>query len=149
MEGSVKNESEIVLELAKDFIQVMLDSNEQFDKAFFRFHSDKNGYGGNASYISGQNVNLLGQFKFDGFVEKTCDNFEQLKSLIAQNNKPFCVALLVIDSSYNFKVFYEYSDIDKWFITKIDSDGMPKGYDINTPLKQTVSKSKKWWQFWL
>ena len=148
MESSVKNESELVIELAKDFIQTMIDSDKKWDKAFFRFHSDKNGYGGNASYIEGSSVNLLGQFNSDDFVERACDNFEKLKELISQSNKPFCVALLVIDREYNFKVFYEYTDIDKWFITKIDSDGIPRDYDINTPLNESAPKEKKWWQFW-
>ena len=148
MENSMKSESEMVIELAKGFIQTMIDSNEKWDKAFFRFHSDVNGYGGNASYTQGSSVNLLGQFKFDGFVEKTCDKFENLKKSLAQSNKPFCVALLVIDNQYNFKILYEYNDLDKWFITKIDSDGIPRGYDINAPLSENPLKLKKWWRFW-
>jgi len=144
----MQKESEIVLELAKDFIQTMESSGEKWEKAFLRFNIDETQFGSGGSYITNGQVKILDVFDSDAFIDRMCDRFNKLYGLFKENKKPFCVVLLVIDSEFNFKVLYEYSNPTKWHITKIDSDGIPQGYDVNTELDSPAPVSKKWWKLW-
>jgi hypothetical protein len=124
-----KTQAEITISLAKTFISYMNSFNEPWDKAYFRFHIDNEHYGCNGSYSLKGNAKLLSVFDHEELYNSLESISLQLHDVMVKdvNFGDFRVALITITSGFDFDIKYEYADINKWKITRIDSNGIPIG----------------------
>lgn len=124
-----KTQAKITITLAKTFISYMNGFNEPWDKAYFRFHMSDNHYGCSGSYSLNGSAKLIGVFEneelYDSLESIALQLHEVMKKKVCTGG--FRVALLTITSDFDFDIKYEYTDINKWKITKIDSNGIPIG----------------------
>ena len=114
----------VVIELAKRFIEFMRNLAPDWTKAFYRFRAEEERYGSNASYAVGSNVFLVAALKQAAFY----DRMNALgATLLKDLGKSQGVFLLTIDAEFNYDIKFEWSDLHRWEITKLDGGtGLPK-----------------------
>jgi hypothetical protein len=113
------------IEMAKDFIHCLQSAAPTFDRAFYRFRSEPSMYGSNASYVVGAEVHLLDPFGNSTFFEHIN---ERARNLLQKLDKERGVILLTVNSTFDYKINFEWNDLERWKITKIDGvSGIPAG----------------------
>ncbi len=117
--------TELVVEIAKEFMTLLQESGREWSKGFFRFKSDDDNYGANASYVVGENVSLISAMKNREFYNKMN---ELGRKLVNSFGKTRGVFLVIADSSFDYEIKFEWDDLSKWEITKLDQNtGIPAG----------------------
>jgi hypothetical protein len=140
--------SELIISASKEYIDFMSKNHNGWEKAFFRFHiNEGSDHGGCGSFIKGHKVSILGVFD-NNLHDTLIDMLLSLWDRLRINDKQFLVCLLVVDSEFSYSILFEYTDKSKWYITKIDSDGIPKDFDVNAALIEQIPKRKKWLGIW-
>lgn len=126
-----ENNSEIVIEAAKSYMAYMEEKHPGWEKAFFRCHVNVgSNHGGNGSYVKDGDVFLHGSLRCQDLYENLVGHLYELWESLKTEGKEFLVCLLVVDSSFNFNVYFEHNEANKWQISKLDgSNGTPSGYD--------------------
>ena len=120
--------SKLVIDLAQLFLEQLPHIASDWTRAFFRFIATDDHYGSSASYVTPQDVMLVSAMKYGGFYDRMNDLGFQLRRETENNGRKFCVFLLVVDAAFNYEIKFEYRDIEKWKITKLDgASGMPAG----------------------
>lgn len=121
--------NELVVSIAKKFLEYASVAASGWEEAFLRFEGNKEATGLTSIYRAGEQSAYFDyddelEFEFYSDVEK---DFTKLQSLILNEaGKEFCVCLVRVDSEYNYKLYYEYEDQKKWFITKMGGEsGIP------------------------
>ena len=115
----------IVVELAKEFIGLVRSIEPKWNRAFFRFSTDEMKYGSNASYSFDSAVTLIDPFKCKPFFSSMNEKGKQLFRLIKKERG---VLLLTVDSDFNYDTKFEYDNLERWKISKIDGGtGVPVG----------------------
>jgi hypothetical protein len=120
--------SELVVAIAKRFIEFALASTtDKWDEAFLRFEGPVAEFKVASIYRAGERSAF---FRSDSKLEvhtELADLFGELCAELAKTTgKEFIVALLRVDSEYNYRLFYEYEDSNKWYITKMGGQsGIP------------------------
>ena len=117
--------SVLVVELAKNLIAFMRDLDPSWESAYFRFSSEGFKYGSNGSYVAESKVSLIDPFESGDFFNKmNLLSLELLKSL----GKEVGVLLLSANSAFNYEMKYEFQDMGRWRITKMNGGtGLPEG----------------------
>ncbi|AXV76818.1 MULTISPECIES: hypothetical protein [Ralstonia solanacearum species complex] len=115
----------VVIELAKEFIELMRELDPKWSKAYYRFRSEGGRYGSNASYISESNVSLIGALKWAGFYERMNARGAKLVEILGKTQGVF---LLTIDAEFSYDIKFDWEDLSRWEITKLDGGtGLPQG----------------------
>jgi hypothetical protein len=118
--------SQLVVELAREFMQLAMRVNPSWTKAFFRYCHEKGRMGSNASCVSNGMADLIDPFEHHATFNKLNDIGE---SLFQSTGKNTAVILLVVDSEFNYDLKFEYEDMSKWIINKMDgATGVPEGF---------------------
>lgn len=119
----------LVISIAKSFIEYALASTQDdWEEAFLRFEAGEDMTGVTCIYRTANDSAYFrskSKFEFYSEVEKL---FVALRDEIKKEaGKDFCVCLLRIDSSYNYNIYYEYADSQRWLISKLDGQsGIPR-----------------------
>lgn len=117
--------SAIVVGLAKNLIAFMRDLDPSWKSAYFRFSSEGFKYGSNGSYVTGSTVSLIDPFESGDFFNKMNSSSLELLKLLGKEKG---VLLLSADSSFNYEMKYEFQDMGRWRITKMNGGtGLPEG----------------------
>jgi len=122
--------SQLVVDIAKRFIEYALAAvgDNGWDEAFLRYEGWPQRYGVTSIYRKGEKSAFL-----DSELSHETDialgkQFRELSQELAKaTGKEFVVALLRVDAEHDYKMFYEYQDPKKWYITKMNGQsGIPK-----------------------
>ncbi|PVZ66700.1 hypothetical protein [Pelagibaculum spongiae] len=120
----------LVKEIAKLYMEYSDEKFSGWSKAFYRIRALPSQFGGNGSYINGDEVELIGVFDHEELLEPLHKLFKELWQALESIEKEFIVCLLVVDSEYNFNIYFDYEDPEKWSISKLDGGiGIPVGYE--------------------
>jgi len=123
---NLESASELVVNLAKEFVTLVERLDPTWIRAFWRFESEEARYGSNASYDSPGGIFLIGAIKEGAAYERMNELGRQLWGAERDPSKRFCVCLLVIDCSLDYELKFEQQDIRKWKITKTNgATGIP------------------------
>ncbi|MEJ2419623.1 MAG: hypothetical protein P8Y45_22400 [Exilibacterium sp.] len=118
--------SHLVVELAREFMQLVMRVNPSWTKAFFRYCHEGGRLGSNASCVSNDVADLIDPFDHNIALNKLNDIAEEI---FQSTGKDRAVILLIVDSKFNYDVKFEYIDMSKWMISKLDgSNGIPTGF---------------------
>jgi len=83
------------------------------------------------SYVLSDDVHIFDVLKHKPMFSDFHNFWPQLREASSNSGKMFCVALLIVDSAFNYEIKYEYDDISRWAITKLDgASGLPAGYVV-------------------
>ena len=115
----------IIVDIAKRFIELLRQLEPKWKKGYLRFRFDPGQYGSNASYENDSKVLLIDAMKNNQFyVSVNKKGAELMKDL----GNPQGVFLLVVDSTFKYKYHFEYEDLERWKISKMDgATGVPVG----------------------
>lgn len=117
--------SALVVEMAKKFISFMRDFDSSWEKAYIRFSLDGSQYGANGSYESRNGVSLIDPFESSRFFDEMNSYFIDLLKRLDKKNG---VLLLSVDASFNYEMKYEFQDMGRWKISKMNGGtGIPDG----------------------
>ena len=115
----------IVLELAKEFIEFVRQVEPRWSKAFYRFRFEELRYGANGSLVVDSNAMLIGAIKHAHLYESMNIKGAELLELLDKTQGVF---LLTVDSDFNYDVQFEWVDLYRWEITKVNgATGFPTG----------------------
>lgn len=126
---SDQEQTALVMELAKSFMQEMFDTEPDWQKAYYRFsvreYEDFIRSGSSASYVSHGEVTLLGGPEHREFFNYMNDMARELLRLFEKDQ---AVLLLTIGSNFTYEIQFEYQDLERWQINKMDGrTGIPEG----------------------
>lgn len=114
-----------IVELAKEFIELVRGIEPRWSKAYYRFRSDGLRYGSNASYVLDSSATLISAISQAKFYDSMNEKGARLLALMGKERGVF---LLATDSTFKYDVKFEWEDLHRWEITKIKGGtGIPKG----------------------
>lgn len=116
-------QSATVVELAKRLIELMREIAPDWQVAYYRYQKGPGETASNGSYVQGTDVTLIGAMRHGAF-------YNAMASLSADllAGKPRAVLLLRASSDFSYDVKFDYDDLDRWTITKLDGrTGIPEG----------------------
>jgi hypothetical protein len=120
-------QTHLIISLAKRFIEGVLELEPAFEKAYFRFQAEQRSYHACASYSTAAGVELVDALDSGEFIDGMTDLFVQL---VAEIETVPVLFLLVVDNNYDYEMKYEYDDLSKWAITRMDGGtGVPAGLE--------------------
>lgn len=126
--NDIDEASRLTIELAKALIREMQAMQTPWKTAFLRasFEDGVDTYKG--SVVLDDGVQLLDVFKHKLFFASVREIVPRLREASASGGTQFCVALLIVDSKFDYEVKYEYADPDRWGISKMHGGtGLPVG----------------------
>jgi hypothetical protein len=122
--------SAVVIDLAKRFVELTAALDLNWSKAFCRFCQDGPMCGSSASYVAGSQVALVDPFENSRFFDDTNAKCQRLLKILGKDR---AVVLLTVDSKLGYDVKFEYENMDRWRITKLNGGtGMPAGLSYET-----------------
>ena len=121
--------SRLVVELARLLIREMQALGKPWKKAFLRSEIVEGVQTHKGSFVCGDVVYLFDVLEHKTMFSGVHEIARRLREASANEEKRFCVALLVVDSNFGYEVQYEYDDVGRWAISKLDGgSGIPAGY---------------------
>jgi predicted regulator of Ras-like GTPase activity (Roadblock/LC7/MglB family) len=115
--------SEVVVDLAKEFASLVGSLDSAWTKAYYRFRAEELRYGSNASYVSGPAVTLIGAIKHGPFYESMNEKGAELLKHLGKKKGVF---LLIVDNKLDYDIKFEWDDLHRWEISKMDGrSGIP------------------------
>ena len=120
-------ESAVVIDLAKGLLELMSQTDPEWTRAFFRFAVQPGRFGSVASYVASAKVTIIDPFCSIGFFESMNAKCARLMSLLG---KEAGIVLLSVGCDLSYKIDFEFADLDRWRITKLNGGtGIPDGAD--------------------
>ena len=117
--------SAIVIELVKCLVEQVRQLDEDWGRAFYRFIWAPLRYGANASYESGEIVNLIGAVKCGAFYDSMNEKGRRLADALGKSQGLFLIA---VTDRLEYEIKFEWTDMDRWKISKLDGlTGIPQG----------------------
>jgi hypothetical protein len=126
---NIDEASRLTIELARALIREMQAMERPWEAAFLRasFEDGVDTYKG--SYVLHDGVRLFDVLQHKPFFATVREIIPRLREASANGDARFLVALLVVDSTCNYEVKYEYADPCRWEMSKLHGgNGMPVGH---------------------
>ena len=117
--------SAVVIEIAKEFIELLRSMGPKWDKGYFRFRDEGLNYGSNASYVVAAEATIVDPFECLSFFDSMNKKGVKLLELLGKKQGLF---LVTVDSKFNYDIQFEFENLNRWRITKLDGGtGVPEG----------------------
>ncbi|MCE5278449.1 MAG: hypothetical protein ABFD89_24330 [Bryobacteraceae bacterium] len=117
--------SAVVVDLAKNFIELVRSLDASWTKGYYRFRAEESRYGSNASYVGTSGVVLIGAIKHGSFYDSMNEKGAMLLRILGKEKGVF---LLSVDSKFDYGIQFEWGDLQRWEITKMNGrSGIPEG----------------------
>lgn len=125
----IDESSPLTIELAKLLIQEMQTMSLPWIKAFLRLDVSDDHQGVKGSYVLENVVKLFDVFKHKRMFAAALDIAPHLRETTSNEGRRFSLALLIVDSKFNYGIKYEYADSQRWATSKLNgNNGIPSGY---------------------
>lgn len=125
-----KQESEIVIEMTKSCIDYINEVDPEWEILYMRYSSDDLKKSVQGSYVKREDVALFPVLGFSWFYDEMHVLCESLRNLQLSEKKKFKACLLRVDSKFQYNIYFDYEDVNRWEITKLDGkNGIPEGLD--------------------
>ena len=130
MNAPTNDSADLIVALSTRFLELFVAEDRDLVRGFFRFRLEPDVFGSNASFQSVSAVMLIDPFKHAQFFE---DMNAMGRALLSSMNKTHGLFLLEVGSQYAYNVDFEFEDLDRWKISKINGgNGIPDGYKLKT-----------------
>jgi hypothetical protein len=119
--------SPLVLDLAKSFIMLVHEIAPSWSKGYLRVYSKGSMAESKASYVDQSGVEIIDVLKHRQFFADACVKGQELLVTLGKSDG---LILLIVDSAFDYEIKFEYSQLDKWQISKMrGGNGIPAGID--------------------
>lgn len=112
-----ERETDLIIQLAKRFIEEIQELEPAFVQAFFRFHSEERMYESCSSYTTESDVFIVSALMQDEFFDEMNNICVEL---LTEMDKNPALLLLTIDKDLDYEIKFEYEDMEKWRISLAD-----------------------------
>ncbi len=114
----------IVIELARETMAFLQDNAPGWTAGYMRVMRQPDQTSTNGSWAAGSRVEIISAMKHDVY-----RRIEALgERLMAAMGRQRGVFLLVVQSDFSYEIKFEWDDLDRWIITKLDgATGLPAG----------------------
>lgn len=117
--------SALIVELAGDYIGFLSELEPRWCKAYCRLYINESHSRAQASYEFDTRVELVSAVTWPDFYDRMLGYGAKLFAALEQKRG---VMLLTVDLDYNYKVDFEWDNLNRWEITKMDgATGRPEG----------------------
>jgi hypothetical protein len=138
--NNIEEETRLIMELARLLISKMQSMGKPWRKAFLRSEIAEDMCTLKGSFILGDAVYLFDELQHKAMFSTARAIVPQVREASANGGRRFCVALLIVDSDFNYEMKYEYDDANSWEISKLGGrSGVPQG--IGTRFQDTYVNS--------
>jgi hypothetical protein len=105
--------SVVIIDLAKEFVELVRKLEPKWSKAYYRFRSEGMRYGSNGSYIVDSTAVLIGAIRHASFYSSMNDKGAKLVATLGKESGVF---LLVTDSNFD-RAGFGFSDTGiRWIL---------------------------------
>jgi hypothetical protein len=119
----------LTIELAKLLIHEMQAMSLPWKKAFLRLEVHEDRQMAKGSYVLDTGVQLFDVLNHKPMFSAAKDIAPRLRDAMSKDGKKWCIALLTVDSTFNYEIEYEYLNPERWAISKLGgNNGIPVGY---------------------
>lgn len=119
----------LTIELAKLLVRDMQAMGAPWQKAFLRAEFGDGEQSIKGSYALENDVRLFNTLEYKPMFAAVHEIAPRLREASSNAGRKACVALLVVDSNFNYEVKYEYENSERWAISKLNGEsGIPVGY---------------------
>jgi len=117
----------IVIDLAKSFISLVRDIDPEWHKGYLRVYVGDGVSEAKASYVRQSGVEIIDVLKHKEFFHAAP---AKGRDLLAALEKPGGLFVLIVDSSFDYEIKFEYKNMNKWRISKLKGGtGIPEGLE--------------------
>jgi len=117
--------SGVVIELAKELIKLIRGIEPKWRNAYYRFDWEPGRYGGTGSYTFDSKITLIDALTYSPFFKSMNEKGKKLSTLLKEQKG---VLLLVADSNFDYEIKFDFKDMGRWEISKMDGGtGIPAG----------------------
>lgn len=121
--------TQITVELVRALVVEMQSMSQSWKQAFIRFEYRDNVTATKGSYETEHGVFMLDAMKVRPLFALMATRGPELIDATSQIGKRPCVFLLVVDSKLSYEIQYEWQDLSRWPISKMDgASGLPVGF---------------------
>lgn len=114
-----------LIETVGKFISLVKDIEPQWKKAYLRFELHNSNSEIKGSIVSNSGVEIINTITHSDFLHSIHDSSQELLIKLGKDAGLF---ILIVDSDYNYEIKFEYQNMNKWQISKLDNgNGIPKG----------------------
>jgi hypothetical protein len=117
----------LVAEMAKDFISLVRTIEPGWRKAYLRFSWRNSASEVKGSYVHAGGVDIINVIGHKDFFHPANKKGQDLLVALGKTEGLF---LLVVDSSFDYEIKFEYQDMNRWKISKLGGGtGVPEGIE--------------------
>jgi len=121
--------TEIIFELARAVASEMRASYPTWKEAFLRMQAGDGFFETKCSIVLPDSVQILDVLAHQSFVSQAQQLGSELREKLPRPNGPLWLSILRVSSNLTCDMQYEYSDPNRWRISKIGGGtGLPVGY---------------------
>lgn len=121
--------TEIIFELAKNLASEMRVSYPAWREAFLRMQAGDGFFETKCSFVLPDSVQILDVLAHQAFISQAQHLGLELREKMPHPNGPVWLSLLRVSSDLTCDMQYEYSNPNRWRISKLGGGtGMPTGY---------------------
>jgi len=115
----------LVLDITKSFIELLRGIEPKWNKSYFRLWLQESVSETKGSYLHGNKVETICVYKHNEFFAFMNDKGQKLMNIMGEKEGVF---LLSVDSSNSYEINFEYKDLNRWKISKMDGGtDIPQG----------------------
>lgn len=123
----LNNATPILMDILQSFVSVLGELEPQWQKGYLRCFGSESSIQVKGSYVHSSGVDIIDVFKCEPFFDSMPDKVEAFLNALEKEEALF---LMVVDSNLKYDVKFEFNDMRKWQITKMDGrSGIPEGID--------------------
>lgn len=117
----------LVIDIAKSFIKLMQEIEPKWNKAYLRFCSQELVCETKGSYVCGAEIKIINALSYKYFFHSINEKGQELLAFLGKMQGIF---LLTIDSNFEYKIVFEYQNLNRWKISKLNGGtGIPKSVE--------------------
>ena len=122
--------TEAIVDIARSFAGLIRDIDPAFVKAYLRLRCNETSAEAKASYVGSDGaVKIVDVLQHKAFFHAAAPSGRQLLSRL---EKIKGVVVLVLASDMTYELKFDYVDVDRWAITKLNGgSGIPEGLEID------------------
>ena len=127
--NDIEEATRLTIDLARSLIRELQATGTPWEKAFLRAEIDDSVETYKGSIVLADGAQMMDVVAHKAFFAAVREIVPKLRVASANGDRRFCVALLIVDSTFDYEVKYEYIDPGRWALSRRDgSNGVPAGY---------------------
>jgi hypothetical protein len=120
----------LLIDIVSSFVKLVRGIEPKWDKAYLRFRCEESWSEVKATYVHGTEVLFVGAIEHGDVFGHIDGKGRELLASMGETQGVFLLRVNSPSPSLQYKIKYEYVDMDRWKISKMDGGtGIPEGIE--------------------